>query len=514
MKHSLHVVFLIVFATSNAQNWNVFNTAYRYNYKHDTATVISDVLFQDSVKLNGSDTVCFLNRVVTECRGSCPGYSVVFTPTNAAILTNMPQFLQRQVNKYANGTVMLSDPFKLVILPNATVGQTWLFDSIANVTATCVATATQVIFNQTDSVRIIKVGGQDSLVLSKTFGIVKFPELYNKGRYYRLAGIEKRSSYDPLALFGQKVPNAWDFYNYQVGDVICESFVSNQYNGPSYECSKTQIGILSKTITATGYLYGAEVHGTATMTQAGPVYCNSPMQTSTTVLNYSSLTSTAMPENFIYPRMAFYSTPLPNLNGGSLPFGKIGYPNVALLVKGSDGLMYKTIGKYSCSSKQAVPNGPYMFLGSLTLSPASLQPYYGFPGSTVNYFTTLIMAEGLGVINSMVTHFEHMSEYCRTGFFRNGSLLFGSLYLGTEGPDNQEAVFSVFPNPAADYFQFKNPAAGLFAVTLANVCGAEVLNQTITGDGKIQIAQLPQGMYFLTVFQDNKVVTVQKIIKH
>jgi hypothetical protein len=67
-----------------------------------------------------------------------------------------------------------------------------------------------------DSVKTIKLSNNDTLKLSKSFGIIQFPNLFGIGNYY-MVGIENRN-------MGEKVPDFWDIFNFNVGDVF-------QYNG-------------------------------------------------------------------------------------------------------------------------------------------------------------------------------------------------------------------------------------------------------------------------------------------
>lgn len=195
--------------------------------------MVTNVLFVDTVKQIGTDTVYSMNRIGIECTGTCPTITVAITTTATVIVPNMPQFLQRSITKYANGLVMLHDTAKLVIKPNCILNETWLFDSINNKIAQCTNLSTEIIFSSLDSVKTILIDGTDTLKLSKQFGIIQFPDLYSKNKYYRLVGVENAASYDQIALYGLKVPNAWDFYNFDVGDVFCYNISSRNIYGAS-----------------------------------------------------------------------------------------------------------------------------------------------------------------------------------------------------------------------------------------------------------------------------------------
>jgi hypothetical protein len=178
----------------HAQNWNVFNPAYRYNYKYNNSPLISQVLFADSTEVSGSNTTYFLNRIGVECTGPCPTLTTVISPTTQVMVGNMPQFLQRHILKNNNGLFILKDTAELFIQGNCQPGQSWIFDSINSKTALCIHKQSQVVFGVNDSIKLILIGGVDTLKLSKNSGILQFPELYGKNKYYRLVGVENANS--------------------------------------------------------------------------------------------------------------------------------------------------------------------------------------------------------------------------------------------------------------------------------------------------------------------------------
>jgi hypothetical protein len=165
-----------------SQNWNAFNKAYRYNYRYNNSALISNVLFADTVYQSGSDTIYNLNRIGVECTNSCP---TVTAPLNQAnhLIPNVPQFMQRKIRKYSNGTLLLFDTTKIIIRPFCGVNESWLFDSIYNKTAVCIAKSTQNVLGVIDSVKTILIGGVDTFKLSKNFGVIMFPDLYAKNKY-------------------------------------------------------------------------------------------------------------------------------------------------------------------------------------------------------------------------------------------------------------------------------------------------------------------------------------------
>jgi hypothetical protein len=72
---------------------------------------------------------------------------------------------------------------------------------------------------------------------------------------------------------------------------------------------------------------------------------------------------------------------------------------------------------------------------------------------------------------------------------------------------NNEGGAYVFPNPASDelYIRFKNAVSGRVEVSIADVTGRTVLQHTgDTKDIKLEVGQIPRGVYFLRIRQAGK----------
>ena len=216
MKRLIFLLFVWPLFT-HSQNWEIFNSYDRYNYQTAGAPLITNVLFADSFKLIGSDTIYYLNRIVQK-----PNYITSYD----TVLKNLPQFFQKQIRRSGDGTYVFSidsgydrfNPDTFVIEAFANVNDNWLYDTTANITATVTSQTLQILFGTTDSVKQINLSTGDSILLSKSFGIVGFPSdtLTATGKtpmYYNLSGIETRG-------IGDSVINFWSIYNFNVGDVF------------------------------------------------------------------------------------------------------------------------------------------------------------------------------------------------------------------------------------------------------------------------------------------------------
>ncbi|MDZ4664178.1 MAG: hypothetical protein SGJ15_04820 [Bacteroidota bacterium] len=156
--------------------------------------------------------------------------------------------------------------------------------------------------------KTILVNKSDTIKLSKQFGIIQFPKLYNHNKYYRLVGIEDASQYDPILLFGERVPNAWDLYNFEIKKKFCRNTDKADNNGSLivFTCIKNIDIIQNKTVTAAGYPYGVYRVNKTSTSSINQNFCSSnfvPATTLNVIENFSSLQSKSATENRMYPGM-------------------------------------------------------------------------------------------------------------------------------------------------------------------------------------------------------------------
>lgn len=500
-KAVLIFTFLLSTSISFSQNWNVFNKNYRYNYKFDYSDLVSNVLFVDTVKQAGTDTIYAMNRIGVECTGSCPTVTAPLSPTVSYVVANMPQFLQRRIKKYSNGLVMLLDTSKQVIIPTCSLTQTWRFDSINNLDATCVNATTLSVFGQNDSVKTILINGIDTLLLSKNFGILQFPEPYSKNKYYRLVGIEKKNSYDQTALYGEKVPNAWDFYSMDVGDVICSiSGYNTTFNQPS-GCSKNKTTVLSKILISNEFVYtryscvfsrNANYYGLANSCSSSTNIPSCGTNSYSPGSNY--LSSPNLVCNTFYPNKMYYS-------GNNYPEN-----NIVKFGKDNQGRFYKYCGR-------ACPNNGTPILPNLNAI-EFLQLEFGKVYSVLNngsISVAVCFGVGFGQIRNTVIGFEYYSNWCLTSYFKGGVMYFGGTDpIGLEeNKPNSEQNF-IHPNPASSKITL--PELEDLQVKVYNSIGQLVL--TSRDQSSIDVSQLPNGIYLVAIESENIKINKKLIIEH
>jgi len=231
------LISLPFFAT--AQNWELFNSYDRYNYKQPSSPLINSVLFADSFRISVSDTIYFLNTIVERNNTNNQRQ-------NDTAQVNRWQFLQRQIERRANGWYNFFDPSMFTINAYANSGDQWVYDTLNNISASAIKVDTMTVFGTLDSVKEIALSnGIDTILISRSFGILEFPadtadHLQTYQGPFSLQGIETRNIGDSIIRFR----NVFDF---NVGDVfVYQSYYAG--DGP-FRTDILKCTILSKQIT-------------------------------------------------------------------------------------------------------------------------------------------------------------------------------------------------------------------------------------------------------------------------
>lgn len=189
------------------QNWAPFTRNEKFNFRHADSSVITQVIWVDSVKILGTDSVFFLNRVVQPCTSCAVSASGVHKWTR-----NKGQFLQKTMRKKLDGQLVFQGERTFTWLPQADVGQSWLYDTLLNITATVISKQPETVFGTTDLVKTIALSNGFSIRLSESHGLLSFPENAT-GISIELVGIEGRK-------LGEQLPAYQAIFDFQPGDVF------------------------------------------------------------------------------------------------------------------------------------------------------------------------------------------------------------------------------------------------------------------------------------------------------
>jgi hypothetical protein len=235
MKAIIFFTAVIVAGSLGAQNWSPILVNEKMNYQHSDSSFITNTIWVDSVETVSADVIYYMNRIVKN------------VPDNPEIvLRNQPQFLLKQMGNEDEGIYNFSYPGEFTIKTLANLGENWTFDADNNITAEVTTVSIEVVFGVQDSVKIFSLSDGNDIQLSKSFGITKFPDFEING-YYELVGIQNTD-------YGESVPDFWDIFNFDVGDVFQYFEDAGDPYGSGYITRK--ITITTKELNSNSYSYG------------------------------------------------------------------------------------------------------------------------------------------------------------------------------------------------------------------------------------------------------------------
>ncbi len=485
IKNSL-IIFIFSSSFCFAQDWQPIDMGWKYNYKLDASAFITNTIWIDSTEIINGDSVSYLNRIVIHC-DTCTASLGGPNPCDSCYaLKNQPQFLQIKVTELANGIFYFNDTAKIVINSMAALNDTWLFDSINNITAQVIAVATDSVFGNIDSVKTILFTSGDTIKLSMNYGILQYPHLYGQNSYYRLAGIEG-------ANVGEKVSGFWEIFDFNVGDVF-------HYRGGYFDASAIppvffhhdrQYIITSKNV------YLDSVSYDFTGLEWG--YYNSfqfNFQISGTLKYYDSTRHFAnfynhQLVNTYYRLSLYYYDPALFILDTTYDY--------AVLAIDSNGVFSKSYGNNSFYNN-------YIFDDSI----ANLMNIIDLNNNGAWLRTSELKYKvGLGQTDYSYIFFEHGGEEHLIGYIKNGDT---SGVVTTIPVTQSQNQFSFYPNPAIDKIniQLANISSGKIFIT--DNTGRKILEKNFNDSHvELNVSTIPTGFYFLSV-QNGEGMFSRKII--
>ena len=255
-KLSLVLFLFTVCQVLQAQPWSPLKLHEKFNFSINGVNFITNTVWTDSARAQGADSVFYLNRIVTNC-DTCP---VMFK------LSNQPGILRSFMVRKPGGVYNFRNPGSAVIKTLAKAGDTWLYDSLANIQAQVVAIDAEAVFGINDSVKEILLSNGQSIRLSKNFGLLQFPSSGQAGYTSLLEGIEGRN-------LGQQVPKFREIYNFNTGDIFQYAGKNMSYavpyGGGTGYLEKIQIPHLPS-------IYGAMLAGVSVVIMGAGIPVNVP----------------------------------------------------------------------------------------------------------------------------------------------------------------------------------------------------------------------------------------------
>lgn len=464
-KKIILLVFLLTnFLSSYGQNWSPVFPNEIFDYKTDTSKRIEQVIKIDSV----SGNVYYLNKIASICCFDTGTFLFDY-------VTNLPGFLQHSIIT-TDSDFILTSPNKWVVKTHYPLNKEWLYDSANNITAQIISRRSQKKYGQEDSLEtILFLPGNDSIVLSKNFGILNFPS--GNGHYFIQSGLEK-------ANLGKVRLGFADYYSFDVGDVF--QYAQGNYgdNNTFNTYGNWKNTIISKTDLNPGYQYQARHVWNFSLSTYTGGFTESGIDT-VTLVYLPGLDDTA--SYLIYP--------------GKWQVTPYGFYSIGCLIYDSKD---QQVG---CDASSSI--GYLSSIGPFPFPPADIccspnDTIEESLGSAFGY----TLEQGFGLVQNEFDYFEGTRYEVLTGYVKGNDTL--NIYPDSDfltgvgiSPLNSVKWF-LYPNPARNtiFLSSSVPVANSFMVELISLTGQVVKSILLPATSlrwQISVEDVPTGLYIVAV---------------
>ncbi len=477
-------------------DWFPFRPATQFNYQVDSSfNHISTVIKIDSTS-SSNPYKYYLNKVVVSC-DTCQNNLLVNDFSDSTyILNHQAQFAGHSFSRLLNSGFYFKGSSSFVVFPFSVVGNTWIYDTTQNLNATLTAKYTQIIFGQLDSVCVIKLSNLDTIIISKSFGIIQFPIHTVSSHYFKLVGIEGASVY------GLKTKTFHDFFDFNVGDVFQYEFTEDDYNNlpPLFKSGHERWDILSSHIYSDSSCYTVlKTYYDSTKYGGSAATTNAYTQT----LTISFIDSLSHIANLL-PLQEVFVNPYFIFNNGIKHIHRMNF------VINFNNRVTKGFG-LSC---------PSLFLSN-GVSGAAMET--NFPNVFLNKNSSKIvgreLSEGLGFTSTLYNDYDRISQRCLIGYIK-GSEHYGIIYdtnpLSIPTINKKEAFF-IYPNPANNQINVSGVFNSETQLCIYISFGEQISTQTVYSGNSFVILdaqKLQNGLYFIIISTPNLKEEKKILIQH
>jgi hypothetical protein len=493
MKKLALLAFLIFPAGLFAQNWMPITAVDTYHFAIDSVSYPSHTIWVESVETKNERTIYHLNKVVQPC-DTCDywNYSYYNNPDSLIVMSlyDQPQFLNNKVELDKNGCFWFVDPGMFLLKLHAGINQSWVFDSLNNITAKVIDIKTEIILGNSDSVKIILLSNSDSIILSKNHGITQFPEFKNNKLNYRLVGIQNRN-------IGLQLPTLFDIYNFQVGDRF--QYYTNRYQNHENYYYTTNYKMIDKVIDNNKVTY--DIDGFRVGQYFGQLKN----------IYEGDLKLENNPQTYY-----FYFNEDENinqvLNNNKLIKGQDNIPNIYDKIRVSQDNQGNIIIIKAgfCGHKSINSCRPFYVDSNLKTKGSE---YLLFPENAYVISGFEVFKEGFGEISSSYSGFEIYSKRKLIGYIKNG-VKHGEIldYNLVSVEDDINNKISISPNPFTKNIVFTSEEDFEMQLTVYDISGKECLSYRISTNQYLNLSFLEKGTYILKIISGEQVL-MKRVIK-
>lgn len=509
-------VFVLLSFTAFSQNWTPIAVDDEYHYELVGSTAMYDsVSFNgktlrynspvnasvwiDSTQTNAGQTVYHLNKIVKPC-DTCPAGSPLY-------LRNQQQFLQQRIIADNAGKYIFDGDEKWTVFSQASIGANWLFDTLNTITAEVIAIEENQIFGNTDSLKTILLSNNDTLVLSKEHGLIRFPQLQNN-TYHNLTGIQTRE-------LGLSIPGFQEIYDFDINDVLQYYYyfegVQGGYTG------RAKIYIQGKQVSADSVRYDIRRILNHSIIQYGTTYPPVVTDVQFSYTFYKGDVADKYPGQLFEDDMMCQWDERWGYEQSSCTRFGFGLDNRYFTTEYGQNEDNEWV-KFMSTTVFTNNNNISEFIGD-DANPDLLSPNSCFN----SYIYQRIWEEGLGETSFTFSCFEGYGIRELSGYIIDGDT------TGIITPDsvlilsNEDVALrtaddiAIYPNPATDYISFKINAIQAIPeldLTVYDTMGKALKTERYAAatSGNIQVSDLPPGMYLLSFKMEGQVFT-RKFVK-
>lgn len=474
-----------------SQAWYPVLVSQKMNYQHSDSSYITHTIWVESTSPSAWDTIYHLNRIVRQLPED-PG----------KVLRNQPQFLKKYMTRQNEESFMFYDPEEnslFMILPYAGLGEDWIFNPAGPVIALVESIVVTDVLGVDDSVRIIALSDGNEVQVSKSFGIIKFPD-FDNGGYYELAGVQGTE-------YGESVPCFQEIFDFEVGDVFQYEEDAGDPFGSGMITRK--ITIESKQILPNSYIYGI----------SGIYYC-----IYMDAGGGGGITSYTYSDDLIFNDSANHPANLFTNQLYLLSDSWSGYGTDRVFAKTRifTDTIYGKICKNFGPREEDYNNDLEDIYYELSTTSDTL---YKIPYPSIIGDPCGLMGHGygnnIGQTYSSSGCFEYWDIRELSGFVKNGdttgtitpdSLLLVEIVEAESRPGN----FQVFPNPAHSVLNVNRPdwAKGISVrFEIHTLQGTTALGINLTSrENPVRVSHLPSGFYLYSIRAEDRLVQFGKLV--
>ncbi|MGV6861116.1 MAG: T9SS type A sorting domain-containing protein [Putridiphycobacter sp.] len=458
---------------SFAQDWSIINPNRTVFFQHSDSAYISNTIVVDSTNILGMDSTFYTGYAFKYC-DTCQGFSLA----QPIIYRYAKELLGFSITHSSSHQNYILD--EDTIYHHAQLSDSWDFN--ASQTASVVAVGETSILGVTDSIKTIELSTNDTIILSKNYGVIRYPDFENTGAYYEMVGYHEGQN-----SFGDYLPNFWRTYDFNVGDLFC--YVVNKY----YLCYN--------------YFYEASVR--ILQDQSIGNIKQFLVQTIYT-FNSSASEPDCLQDSYV----------LNSIHVINIENDKNRYENINGVAKVNTNCLamnnLSPIMQYNYNDFQSYMYSTYLndSLFGLTKKIHHLSLYGDSllklaPTSHYKYFASNV---GMTLLEQAPT-LNEIIESRLVGTIINGDTT-GTIFnypddLGLKTVEPSKAL-NVYPNPTHDNIYLPQTFK---TVSVFTTLGQKVL-EVKTGDTILDVSTLPKGLYLIQAVDQNGMVYQSKIIKN